>query len=167
MTPVVSAPPRRILFVCLGNICRSPSAEGLCRAMIEESDLAGLIETDSAGTGGWHQGDAPDPRAIEACARRGVDISDLRARQVIAQDYARFDRIIAMDRSNHANLLRLAPAGARATLSMMLSFAPGEGPDEVPDPYYGGRQGFETMLDLLGASVSALLNAERKTLGLG
>ena len=172
MSSVNSAQPRRILFVCLGNICRSPSAEGICRAAIEGSDLASLIETDSAGTGGWHQGDSPDPRAVEACARRGVDISDLRARQVTARDFETFDRIIAMDHSNHANLLRLAPKGtqmaqgSQATLSMMLSFAPGTGHEEVPDPYYGGPQGFEVMLDLLSASISALLDAEREALGL-
>lgn len=162
----MTTPPRRLLFVCLGNICRSPSAEGLCRAAIAGARLDGLIETDSAGTGGWHAGDPPDPRAIQACAQRGVDIADLRARQAIRADFDAFDRIIAMDRSNYDNLQRLAPANSRAELSMMLSFAPDGGRVEVPDPYYGGPQGFETMLDLLEASVDGLLAAERKALGL-
>lgn len=157
-------PPRRLLFVCLGNICRSPSAEGLCRAALDAAGLADRIETDSAGTGDWHVGEPPDPRAIDACARRGVLIDDLRGRQVTSGDFHRFDRILAMDRSNHLALRRMAPSGARADLSMMLDFAGLGANAEVPDPYYGGEQGFDAMLDLLEAAIVGLIDAERRAL---
>lgn len=154
--------PRRLLFVCLGNICRSPSAEGLARRAIAEAGLDGLIETDSAGTGDWHAGEPPDLRATAACAARGVDISDLRARQAAPEDFERFDRILAMDASNLANLRRLSPGdGTRADLAMMLDFGDAA-TREVPDPYYGGSDGFEHMLDLLETAVAALIEEERR-----
>ncbi|SFI07831.1 low molecular weight protein-tyrosine-phosphatase [Albimonas pacifica] len=145
----------RLLFVCLGNICRSPAAEGVARAMAQARGLA--VEIDSAGTGGWHAGDPPDPRMREAALRRGYDLSALRARQVRRADFAAFDHILAMDADNLAALERARPADARAALSLMLSHA--DLPErEVPDPYYGGPQGFDHVLDLLEAAVAGLLD---------
>ena len=145
----------RLLFVCLGNICRSPAAEGVARAMAQARGLA--VEIDSAGTGGWHAGEAPDPRMREAALRRGYDLSALRARQVRPGDFAAFDRILAMDEANLAALERARPADARARVALMLSHA--DLPErEVPDPYYGGRQGFDHVLDLLEAAVAGLLD---------
>ena len=137
---------KRVLFVCLGNICRSPTAEGLARSLLSEGDE---IETDSAGTASYHVGSPPDPRAIAEAASRGIDISDLRCRQVERSDFDRFDLIVAMDRSNLANLKRIAPAGCRAEVRLMLT------DDEVPDPYYD--DGFEHVYDLLDGAMRDLL----------
>ena len=136
----------RVLFVCLGNICRSPTAEGLARSMLREGDN---IETDSAGTGSYHVGNPPDPRAIAEAASRDIDISDLRTRQVERADFNRFDLIVAMDRSNLANLKRMAPADCKAEIRLML------GDQEVPDPYYD--DGFEGVYDLLEGAMQGLL----------
>ncbi|WP_339947150.1 low molecular weight protein-tyrosine-phosphatase [uncultured Albimonas sp.] len=146
----------RLLFVCLGNICRSPAAEGVARAMAEARGLK--VEIDSAGTGGWHAGEPPDPRMREAAARRGYDLASLRARQLRRADFADFDHLLAMDKDNLATLERARPADARATLSLMLSHAPALPEREVPDPYYGGPGGFEHVLDLLEPSVAGLLD---------
>ncbi len=141
----------RVLFVCLGNICRSPTAEGVFRSMLSAEDA---IETDSAGTGGWHIGNPPDPRAIEAAAVRGIDISDLRARQATPDDFQRFDLILAMDRSNLSDLKAMRPDGARADLRLMLRDA------EVPDPYYEGGFGpVFTMLEDASRTLLAELRA--------
>jgi len=137
---------KRVLFVCLGNICRSPTAEGLARSMNCEGDG---IKTDSAGTAAYHVGNPPDPRAIAEAASRGIDISDLRARQVEPADFDQFDLIVAMDRSNLANLQKLAPRKSRAALRLML---PGR---DVPDPYNDG--GFEQAYDLLNGAMQDLL----------
>jgi protein-tyrosine phosphatase len=147
----------RVLFVCLGNICRSPTAEGVFRARVARAGLARVIATDSAGTHDYHVGDPPDPRAKAAARRRGVDISDLRGRQVVREDFARFDYLLAMDRSNLRHLARLCPKGAESRLRLFLEFAPGAGIDEVPDPYYGGADGFEHVLDLAEAAAEGLL----------
>ncbi len=147
---------RRVLFVCLGNICRSPSAEGVARSMAEREGLAHAFDFDSAGSGGWHAGDPPDPRAIRACARRGVDISGLRARQSTQQDFEVFDLILAMDRSNAAHLER-ARSGRATPIQLLLDYAPERREREVPDPYYGGEDGFEEMLDLIEAGTAGLL----------
>jgi len=131
----------RVLFVCLGNICRSPLAEAAFRA---EAERAGLdAEADSAGTGDWHRGQPPDRRAIAAARRNGVDISDLRARQVTPGDFDRFDQIVALDEENLADLKRLRPEGARAKLSLLLDHAPGREGQAVADPYHGGGSHFD------------------------
>ena len=130
-----------ILFVCLGNICRSPLAEAALRA---EAEQAGLdLVVDSAGTGGWHAGQAPDPRAIAAARRQGVDISHLRARKVAPADFERFDRIVALDAENYADLAAMRPPGGRATLSLLLDAVPGRAGQGVADPYYGGDADFD------------------------
>jgi low molecular weight protein-tyrosine phosphatase len=133
--------PASILFVCLGNICRSPLAEGAFRA---EATRRGLeIEADSAGTGGWHAGEPPDRRAIAAARRGGVDISRLRARKVARADFDRFDHILALDEENLAELEALRPAGSRARLSLLLDHVPGREGQAVADPYYGGDSHFD------------------------
>ncbi len=141
---------KRLLFVCLGNICRSPAADGIAKALVDHSSLDWQI--DSAGTGGWHVGDPPDPRMVEAAAARGIDLSPLRARQAIARDFSDFDHVYAMDRSNLSNLRALQPAGARASLDLFLGDA------EVPDPYYGGKDGFDHVLDLISARMETLFD---------
>ena len=131
----------KVLFVCLGNICRSPLAEAAFR---EEAARTGLdAEADSAGTGGWHRGEPPDRRAIAAARRNGVDISDLRARQVRPGDFEAFDHILALDADNLADLRVLRPAGSRATLSLLLDHLPGREGEAVADPYYGGDGHFD------------------------
>ncbi|MDD9876972.1 MAG: low molecular weight phosphotyrosine protein phosphatase [Magnetovibrio sp.] len=147
-----------VLFVCLGNICRSPTAEGVFRALIEREGLAGKVGVDSAGTGAWHIGNPPDRRAQAAARGRGVDISAQRARQVELADFDAFDYVIAMDRSNHADLTSLAPPAARDRIHMFLAFAPETGLREVPDPYYGGAGGFDEVLDLVEAASRGLLD---------
>lgn len=148
----------RILFVCLGNICRSPTAEGVLRTLAarEAPDLA--LEVDSAGTAGYHVGESPDPRTRQAAARRGYDLTALRARIVEPGDFERFDLILAMDRENLSVLRRRAPAGSRERLRLFLEFAPhGAASEDVPDPYYGGPNGFEEVLDLVEAAARGLL----------
>jgi protein-tyrosine phosphatase len=151
-----------VLFVCLGNICRSPTAEGVFRDLVRREGLDALITTDSAGTSGWHIGEPPDARAREAAKRRGVDLSDLRGRQTQAQDFEDFDYVLAMDRRNHAALAQLAPRGREGRLYMFLDFAPGLGLTEVPDPYYGAGDGFETVLDMIEAASQGLLDHIRR-----
>lgn len=139
----------RILFVCMGNICRSPTAEGVARVVAEKSGLAAAFEFDSAGTHGYHIGDPPDSRTVRAAATRGYDISGLRARRVSEFDFVRFDRLLAMDRDNLALLRKACPPEHRHKLGLFLDFAEGADLDEVPDPYYGGPEGFEYVLDLV------------------
>lgn len=145
----------RILFVCMGNICRSPTAEGILRAKLDAAGLAEAVELDSAGTGDWHVGKAPDARAIQAAAGRGYDIGDLRARQVAKDDFQRFDLILAMDQDNLAWLEQLRP-GEGAVPELFLA-RQGLAVDEVPDPYYGGAAGFERVLDLLESACDGLV----------
>ena len=147
---------KSILFVCLGNICRSPTARALFAARLEKAGLA--VETDSAGVADYHVGKAPDPRSVRHADRWGVDISAERARQVQQQDFQRFDAIFAMDRSNLAELERMAPANSKARLALLMDLAPEYGLDEVPDPYYGGPDGFERVLDMLSAAADALVD---------
>lgn len=141
-----------LLFVCLGNICRSPLAEGIFRQTLEEAGLAGDYFLDSAGTGAWHAGNAPDPRSVEVAARHGIDISGQRARQVINSDFERFDWIFAMDRDNLAALRRKFPNHPRLRL---LLTSPER---DVPDPYYGGPEGFDRVFDMLQEGSRALLD---------
>lgn len=146
-----------VLFVCLGNICRSPSAEGVFRALVDRSSLAGRIGVDSAGTHPFHVGKPPDPRAQAAAARRGVDLSPLRARQVSADDFRRFAYVLAMDEENLADLAAMCPPEERSRPRLFLEFAPKAGRRDVPDPYYGGADGFEYMLDLIEEGAQGLL----------
>lgn len=146
----------RVLFVCLGNICRSPTAEGVLRRRLEERGLAGRVEVDSCGIGAWHVGKAPDPRAMEAATRRGVDLSALRARQLADGDFARFDYLLAMDHDNLTAIEARRPAECEAHVGLFLAFAGHRG-RAVPDPYFGGESGFEEVLDLIEAAAGGLI----------
>lgn len=146
-----------ILLVCMGNICRSPLAEGALRAEAAARGLA--LRVDSAGTGGWHAGHAPDRRAVAVAARHGVDISGLRARKVTRDDFDRFDMVIALDRDNLADLARLRPDGARAALSLFLDHVPGRAGQSVADPYYGDDAGFDLTWRDVRAGACGLLDA--------
>ncbi len=154
-----SEKPLRILFVCLGNICRSPMAEGVFRHLLHAKGMSDRVLLDSAGTGSWHVGEPPDPRARRAAAKRGVEISHLVARQVSPKDFADFDLILAMDRSNLADLQAMAPPEHRHKIKLFLSYADDAPTQEVPDPYYGGPEGFDRVLDLLEAASEGLLHA--------
>ncbi|WP_028534004.1 low molecular weight protein-tyrosine-phosphatase [Paludibacterium yongneupense] len=140
-----------ILFVCHGNICRSPTAEAVMRARLEEAGLSARARVDSAGTHDYHVGEAPDPRACRAAQARGYDMSRLRARQVEASDFERFDLVLAADRNNLAFLQRRCPAAYRHKLALILDTLPPPGL-EVPDPYYGGASGFDRVLDMIEAA---------------
>ena len=153
----------RVLFVCMGNICRSPTAEGVFRRLVREAGLESWIEHDSAGTHAYHIGNPPDRRSMQAAARRGVEIDDLRARLVSREDFERFDWVLAMDEENLAILDGLCPPQHRHKLRLFLSFAEGLGEREVPDPYYGGEAGFEHVLDLVEAASQGLLATIRET----
>jgi protein-tyrosine phosphatase len=152
----------RILFVCLGNICRSPTAEAVVRtiAALEAPELG--LEVDSAGTAGYHVGEPPDPRMQAAAGRRGYQLGALRARIVEPRDYEHFDFILAMDRENLAVLQRRAPESARERVRLFLEFAGHAEPHEVPDPYYGGPNGFEEVLDLIESASRGLLRSLRQ-----
>ena len=147
----------RVLFVCLGNICRSPTAEAVFRQLVARADTRLAIEIDSAGIGDWHIGEPPDRRAQAAARRRGVDMSTIRARQFVHDDFALFDLILAMDRQNLAELRRRAPAQYRERVRLFLEFAPELETHDVPDPYYGGEAGFEQVLDLTEQAARGLL----------
>lgn len=148
----------KILFVCLGNICRSPMAEGTFRHLVKEQGLEDRVEIDSAGTGAWHVGEPPDRRATAAARHRGIDLSGQKARKVRPDDFEHYDYILAMDQENHMNLLRMAPDEHRHKVELFLSYAPDQPEREVPDPYYGGDQGFEHALDLVEAASRGLLD---------
>ena len=150
-------PVTKILFVCLGNICRSPMSEGTFRHLVEEQGLQHLVEIDSAGTGAWHVGEPPDHRATATALQRGIDISRQAARKVKQQDFEHYDYILAMDQENHINLTRVAPQEYRHKIHMFLKFATDQSETEVPDPYYGGAGGFEHVLDLVQAASRGLL----------
>ncbi|MBR7958930.1 low molecular weight phosphotyrosine protein phosphatase [Burkholderia vietnamiensis] len=150
-----------ICFVCLGNICRSPTAEGVMRHQVDAAGLADRIAIDSAGTGDWHVGEPPDTRAQAAARTRGYDLSALRARQVSAADFERFDLLLAMDEANLAELRRRCPAEHRDKLRLLMEFAPGSAETEVADPYFGGAQGFEQVLDQVERACAGLLDTLR------
>lgn len=154
----------RVLFVCLGNICRSPTAEGVMRKLVAECGFQGEIELDSAGTGGWHVGDPPDARAAAAARRRGIEL-DGRARQVEREDFERFDLILAMDGSNLHVLRQIAPdEPSREKVRLLREFDPASADAEdldVPDPYYGGPHGFDHVLDLVEAACRGVLEHVR------
>ena len=145
-----------VLFVCMGNICRSPSAEGYFRHIVQQEGLSEKIKTDSAGTHAYHIGSPPDARAQASASKRGINLSDLRGRKVEATDFERFDYVIAMDNSNHANLEEVAD-GSTDNLFMFLEFAENFSEQEVPDPYYDGDQSFEHVLDLIEDASKGLL----------
>ena len=147
----------RLLFVCLGNICRSPMAEGVFRRVAEEEGVLHLFEIDSAGLGDWHVGQAPDGRAQAAARKRGMDISNQSARQITRGDFARFDLLLAMDGSNVEELVQLAPKSERHKIRRFLDFAPHVGTKDVPDPFYGGRESFDHALDLIEEAARGLL----------
>jgi protein-tyrosine phosphatase len=150
-----------VLFVCMGNICRSPTAEGVFRHHVAEAGLDHLIEIDSAGTHAYHVGEPPDRRAQEAAARRGFSLVDIRARRVAADDFERFHHIIAMDEDNLVMLQEQANPAQRHKIRLFLEF--GSGPEtEVPDPYYGGAKGFERVLDLVEDASRGLLELLRQ-----
>lgn len=150
-------------MVCLGNICRSPTAEGVLRHLLQQESPSLPIEVDSAGTADYHIGDPPDRRSRRAAMARGIDIGDLRGRQVEAADFSRFDLILAMDRENLRALQHLRPANTRAEVKLFMEYAPGNG-SEVPDPYYRDAAAFEKVLDLTAAASRGLIASLRSRL---
>lgn len=153
----------RVLFVCLGNICRSPTAEGVFRHQLAKAGLENVVEIDSCGVADWHRGKAPDQRSQAAAAARGVDISGLKARQLVAADFERFDYVLAMDHDNLTAMQALCPAGSQAKTGLFLAYA-GKPEMPVPDPYYGGADGFEGVLDLVETASQGLVDEVRTRL---
>lgn len=151
-----------VLFVCLGNICRSPTAEGVFQAAVENSGLATQVHVDSAGTSGWHIDESPDPRTIEAASKRGYALDHLRGRKAVAEDFSKFDYILAMDNDNLHNLEVVQPENYRGHLGLFLDFSHNFAENEVPDPYYGGEKGFQKVLDLIEDASEGLLTHLRK-----
>jgi len=151
------APACQVLMICMGNICRSPTAEGVLRHKLQRAGLGDAVLVDSAGTFGGHAGDPPDPRAQQHAKARGVDLSKLRARRVTEADFRRFDLILAMDDHNLAALEKLRPAGAPEPLRLTSFARRPDAPREVPDPYYGGPDGFAVVLDLIDDACEGLL----------
>lgn len=147
----------QVLFVCMGNICRSPTAEGVFRKVVTDAGLAEQFVIDSAGTHAYHIGNPPDPRAQEAALRRGVDLSSQRARKVVAADFDRFHYVLAMDDDNLKQLQAIRDQSQTAVVKLLMEFAPDLGVREVPDPYYGGTAGFERVLDMVETAAAALL----------
>jgi protein-tyrosine phosphatase len=152
----------KVLFVCFGNICRSPTAEGVFRHLLAQEAPDLRVEVDSAGTAGYHIGHPPDLRSQRAAHARGIDLSGLRARQVTAEDFLRFDLILAMDRDNLQELAAMRPAESRARVRLFLEYAPELGRTEMPDPYYGDARGFEEVLNLAAAASRGLIAALQK-----
>jgi protein-tyrosine phosphatase len=152
-----------VLFVCMGNICRSPTAEAVFRHAVKEAGLGPLIECDSAGTHGYHIGEPPDRRAQQAAMRRGYDMSNLRGRKIGRKDFERFDHVVAMDRHNLAILENLCPALHSHKLALYCDFHAEYAGREVPDPYYGGPQGFEQVLDMIEAVSASFVVRLRQT----
>ena len=150
-------PPTRVLFVCLGNICRSPTAHGVLEHMVAERGLSDSIEVDSCGTGHWHVGKAPDRRSTAKASKRGYRLDHLRARQFEPADYDRFDYILAMDKQNLADIEDHRPEHYNGKLGLFLDYAQGVTHEEVPDPYYGGANGFNHVLDLIEWACEGLL----------
>lgn len=157
-----SEKPVKVLFVCTGNICRSPTAEGVFKSVVEKAGLTDRISSDSAGTGDYHIGEAPDPRAQSAALGRGYDLSPLCARQVSSSDFREFDYVLAMDETHLRQLRCLCPPEHAGKIGLLMAFA-GEGTArEVPDPYYGGARGFERVLDMVEEAARGLLEHLRQ-----
>jgi len=152
----------RILFVCMGNICRSPTAQGVFQRLLEQTGLIREIEIDSAGTHAYHVGKAPDPRAQTVALRRGIDLSPFRARRVAPGDFEKYDYILAMDQENLSELRAMCPPQYINKLSLFLEYAPELVERDVPDPYYGGARGFEQVLDLVEIASEGLLRHLRQ-----
>ncbi len=152
----------RVLFVCMGNICRSPTAHGVFRGLVENEGLADVIEIDSAGTHAYHVGEPPDPRARETANRRGIDLSDLRARRALPEDFEYYDYVLAMDQDNYHGLSAICPAGQERKIGLLMDYAAKLRIREVPDPYYGGNQGFEKVFDMVEAAANGLLDDIRR-----
>ena len=153
----------KVLFVCMGNICRSPTAEGVFGHHLSAHGLDGLVSIDSAGTHGWHAGNPPDPRSVTAASIRGIDISEIRSRKVRASDFTEFDYVLAMDRDNLADMVNLVSGEVSARVQLFLKFAPHLDTTDVPDPYYGGPNGFDHVLDLVEAASEGLIAHIRDT----
>ncbi len=153
-----------VLFVCMGNICRSPTAQGVFESLVAEAGLETRVRIDSAGTHAYHVGDPPDQRATAAAAQRGIDLSRQRARRIETDDFARFDYVLAMDSSNYEDLLRICPQPQRHKVRLLLEFAATDTVRDVPDPYYGGAQGFVRVLDLVEQGTRGLLADIRRRL---
>jgi len=162
--PIGRCPLVQVLFVCTGNICRSPTAEGVFRALVGREGLVDRVGADSAGTHHYHVGEPPDQRSAAAAAKRGVAIDGLRARQARAGDFDVFDMVVAMDRSHHVELARLCPPGREGRLHLFMHFAPDYAVEDVPDPYYGGSGGFERVLDMIEAGCKGVLEHIRRTM---
>ena len=163
--PAVPGVQARILVVCLGNICRSPMAEGILRARIEASPFAGRVEVDSAGTGNWHVGHPPDPRAIACANAAGVDIAALRGRQVTRDDFHRFDWLLCADSQNLRDVRALAPLRLKQRASLLLEWAGVPGDGEIPDPYTGNERHFEHVRRLLEQAADGVVERLRRELG--
>lgn len=146
-----------VLFVCLGNICRSPTAHGIFEQKVKNAGLQDEIVIDSAGTGGWHIGKSPDARASQFALERGYDLSHLRARQTDPSDFLKYQYILAMDHANLADLKRMKPSDYKGHLGLLLDFGDNPQYREVPDPYYGGDEGFQLVLDLVESACDGLL----------
>ena len=155
----------RVLLVCMGNICRSPTAEGVLRHFIKINNLGGKVEVDSAGTHGYHVGEAPDSRTQRAAAVRGYNLSQLRARKVARQDLDYFDLILAMDKSNFDNLQRMAAPEQQERIKLFMEYARNFDDDEVPDPYYGLGHGFDLVLDMVEDASLGLVDEIKQKLG--
>jgi len=153
-----------VLFVCLGNICRSPTAHGVFQRLVLDAGLERRVVVDSAGTAAFHIGKAPDHRSAAAAAKRGYDLSRLKARQAVAEDFHRFDYVLAMDNQNLQRLQAIQPADGAARLALFLDFAPQQPLREMPDPYYGGSRGFELVLDLVEQGAQGLLSEVQQRL---
>jgi len=156
VTPRASAMVQ-VLFVCLGNICRSPMAEGVFRHLVAEAGLVDAVSADSAGTGPWHVGKPPDKRGRATAARHGIDIGGQRARQIAADDFAVFDYVLAMDSDNLETLLRAAPLEYQDRVTLFLSFGAADEARDVPDPYYGGPEGFDDVFEMVQDAARGLL----------
>ncbi len=148
----------KVLFVCMGNICRSPTAQGVFEKVVREQGLEKMVHIDSAGTHAYHVGEKPDPRSRQAASARGIDLSPQRARRVSDEDFEVFDLVLAMDRDNYANLANICPPHYLDKVRLFLEFAGEVSEEEVPDPYYGGPRGFEHVLDLVEAASEGLLD---------
>lgn len=154
----------KVLFVCMGNICRSPTAQGVFRKLVDEAGLAEVIEIDSAGTHAYHLGEPPDPRARETALRRGVDLADLRARRAVTEDFELYDYVLAMDQDNYHALSAICPPGRglERRLALLMDYAPQARMREVPDPYYGASGGFESVIDMVEEAAAGLLEEIRR-----
>jgi protein-tyrosine phosphatase len=151
--------PVGVLFVCTGNICRSPTAEGVFRHMVAEAGLTKEITVDSAGTQGYHIGESPDERSVTSATARGYSLGGQAARRVLEQDFHKFDLVLAMDRSHLRHLTAMAPGDTYERVKLFLSYAPNAKVQEVPDPYYGGEKGFDEVIDLIESGSRGLLEA--------